>query len=641
MKKIIGIMMLLIGLFFSVIPVKAYEVNKEFELVSKNSYVVNEKLGQHRIELKVPGQDGDNRHDEVILMVDGSYSLDNEWPQMKKTIMEIGKTILNGNGNTQLTLMAFGMGDNEVLTHVKDVLVLEKRLGELPGTLLYGRSSTNCEAGFSGVIEYINNHDETLNNVYVVYISDGNINTDETPHLFYNWRNNPWLRYTPSTIIGANLESEIYHIMNGGVPSKAFTTVFGNLDNVMDALTKSTEDARNAWANLAWDLVYEEAGLDKNKEYPVSDVERAFVSYDKNNGTYLQDLFYYALIGRKYPDMWVRTPEAGTRLADMEQVKELYMVDYDGYSSWMDTGINSDKSTFIKASGINGLLSALEGVLVNLSSTPYNDVVITDYMSKWVNLDIDSFKIVDDTTGEIIYTVSDGWLISEEERPVKNDNPIVIEKVNSKDYALGGNEVLGNTNGDIYKVTWYVKDGAMLRSENYHLEYTVVMDTKEQNFEYNKNYKTNGNTSITYKDELNNKKTEEISVPTGMLKNPISGKFSFDKGEASHIAFLYVDKNGNVEYSHKIDLGNKDTTVNLPYKDGYTLVVFVKQSTSGMIWTSNQVDKEMLDKIVTVIKKKDKAYKGHDTVAYGNGSHSLTYTKGNKKKVHTVIYNFE
>ena len=70
-------------------------------------------------------------------MVDGSYSMGEEWPQMKETIIEIGKTILNGNGNTQLTLMAFGMGDNEVLTHVKGVNELEKSLGELPGTLLF------------------------------------------------------------------------------------------------------------------------------------------------------------------------------------------------------------------------------------------------------------------------------------------------------------------------------------------------------------------------------------------------------------------------------------------------------------------------------------------------------------------------
>ena len=193
MKKRSGIVLLLIGLFMLIMPVKANANLNNVELASKNAYLMDEDIGKYRVELKVPGQDGNNKHDEVILMVDGSYSLDNEWPQMKETIIEIGKTVLNGNGNTQLTLMAFGMGDNEVLTHVKDVKDLERSLGELPGTLLYGRSSTNCEAGFTGVMEYINNHDESLNDAYVVYISDGRINTDETPHNFYNWRNNSWL----------------------------------------------------------------------------------------------------------------------------------------------------------------------------------------------------------------------------------------------------------------------------------------------------------------------------------------------------------------------------------------------------------------------------------------------------------------
>lgn len=359
MKKRIVIFSILIGMIFSLIPVYANESLKGIELASKKSYLLEKSNGKYRVELKVPGQDGENKHDEVILMVDGSYSMDEEWPQMKETIIEIGKTILNGNGNTQLTLMAFGMGDNEVLTHVKDVNELEKSLGELPGTLLYGRSSTNCEAGFTGVMEYILNHDSSLNETNVVFISDGRINTDETPHNFYNWKENSWLRYSVKNIITWNLENEIYHIINGGTPSKAFTTVFGKVENIEVLLEVATEEQKTNWADLAWKYVYEEANLNPNTEYPVSDVERAFVSYDKNNGTYLQDLFYYALIGRKYPNSWTRTPLAGNELAELDKVKALYMVDYDSYSSWMDTGITSSKCEFIKSNGISGLVDAL------------------------------------------------------------------------------------------------------------------------------------------------------------------------------------------------------------------------------------------------------------------------------------------
>ena len=639
MKKKIGIVMLILGLFSLVMPVKANESLKMMELASKKSFLVDATTGKYRVELKVPGQDGTNEHDEVILMVDGSYSLDEEWPQMKNAIIEIGKSVLNGNGNTQLTLMAFGMGDNEVLTHVTNVDDLASKLGVLPGTLLYGRSSTNCEAGFTGVMEYINNHDETLNDAYVVYISDGNINTDETTHNFYNWRENSWLRWPPKIIIEENIYSEIVNIKNGGNPSEAFTKIYGNLENLEDAMA-STMDEKNAWADLVWDSVYEEAGLDKTKAYPVSDVERAFVKYDKTHGTYIQDLFYYALVGRSYPNRGTRTPAAGTKLAEMDKVKALYMIDYDGYTAWMDTGIKSEKSTFIKSNGISGLVTALDNVLVNLASTPYNDVVITDYMSKWVNLDLSSLKIVDDTKKQVIYTITDGWLIEEAKRPVKLNNPIIIDKVDPTDYVLGGKEVIGNTNGDIYRLKWYVKEGAMLRSENYHIEYNVYMDDKEQNFEYNKNYFTNGNTTISYKDENNNEQNEMIKVPTGILKNPSVGKMNFKKGSASHVAFLYVDSEGNIKYANKIDFDDNDTNVELPYKDGYTLVVFIKQSTSGMIWSSNQLEEETLNNVVAAIKKYDKAYKGHNAVAYGNGKHVLTYTKGNKKNTKTVTYEF-
>ena len=46
------------------------------------------------------------------------------------------------------------------------VAELKNALPELPGGLLYGRSSTNCEAGFTGIERYVDAHDNTLNKVY-------------------------------------------------------------------------------------------------------------------------------------------------------------------------------------------------------------------------------------------------------------------------------------------------------------------------------------------------------------------------------------------------------------------------------------------------------------------------------------------
>jgi len=631
----------IIGIVFLTIIFSTNATEKDgVDLVSKNSYANNLETGEYKIELKIPGQDGEHLHDEIILMIDGSYSLDEEWPKMKEAIVEIAKTVLNGNGNTQLTLMAFGMGDNEVITHVKNVNTLENYLGDLPGTLLYGRSSTNCEAGFTGVMEYINNHDNSLNEAHVIFISDGRINTDETPYNFYNWKNNTWLKYTIDTIVSASFEYECLHIMNGGNKSNAFINVFNKYTSVKDALENATYEEKLAWANQVWEDVYNYSNLDKNTAYPVSDAERAFVKYDKENNTYIQNMFYYALIGRKYPNQAIRTPKAGNELAEHNKVKTLYMVDYDNYTAWMDTGITSSKSTFIKSNGISGLIDALSSVLTNLSTTPYNNIVITDYMSKWVNLDLNSIKIVNDITNETIYTLNDGWLVDEALRPTKKEEPKIIEKISNENYIYGGNNVIGNTNGDIYKITWYVKDGALLRKDSYHLEYIINMDTNEHNFEYEKLYPTNGTTNVTYVDENNNKIIEEIKIPNGKINTPNEGIVNLKKGTASHIAYFYIDKSGNIEYFNKIDFDNNDTHAILPYKEGYTLVTFIKQAQSGMIWSSNKLNDTLINKVIATIKEKDKAYKGHDTIVYGNGNHELTYTNGKKKKNKTVIYSF-
>lgn len=471
--------------------------------------------GRFEINVTVPGCDPENVHDEVILMVDGSYSMDNEWPAMKEAIISIGKAVLNGHGNTQLTLMAFGMGDNQVLVHVKSAEALANALGELPGNLLYGRSSTNCESGFTGVAEYIANHDGTLGKVDVIFISDGNLNTDETPRAFdANWQT--WTKFGALTVAQVAFEETVLYGEN--LPA-AFTTVFGDRFNgataeeILDRAFggEVTDEEFIAFAEQLWTDVYAYSGLTRGEAYPVSDAERAFVKYDKENGTYIQDLFYYTTYKSAYVtynDRWTRTPAAADALAAMDEVNALYVVDYDGYTAWMDTGITSEKATFVQSNGITGLLEALKETLTELSKTPYTDVVVTDYMSKWVNIDLSTLKIVDNRTGETIWSAAEGWLINEN-RPTAQENPVIVELVDPADYENGGADVIGNTSGDIYKLTWYVKDGALLRSDNYKLVYEVTVDIEEPGFVYGKDLPANGNTYIEYEGGRN-----EIKVPT-------------------------------------------------------------------------------------------------------------------------------
>lgn len=625
-------------IFTLCMPLNAWAETSQESIADKTAKLLNREENRYEVKVNVPGEDGEKKHDEVIMMVDGSYSLDNEWPHMKEAIIEIAKSVLNGNGNTQLTLMAFGMGDNIVTSHVKDVETISSLLGELPGTLLYGRSSTNCEAGYTGVEEYINEHDDTLNKAEVIFISDGNINTDETPHKFYNWKERTWNRYSLETVAKEGLGLECSRILNYGKnKSEAYIEVFGGETDPETVLSNLTTEQAFSWAEAVWADVYEFSSLDPTKEYPVSTVERAFVYYDKENNTYIQNVFYYGLLGRSYPNRATRTPAAANQLAANEKVEHLYNVDYDSVTAWMEKGVTAENSTFIKSDGVSGLIEALKDTITNLSKTPYNDVVITDYMSKWVNLDLDSVKIVNNVTGETIYSKAEGWLI-DENRPTAQEVPVVVEKVAEADYVNGGSDVVGNTNGDIYKLTWYVKDGALLRSENYSLVYEVTVDVDEENFVYETDYPANGNTDMNYVDEKGETKTEKIKVPNVNAYVPTPDVVKFNKGDASHICYLRIDKDGNVEYLSKTDFKDSDVFAPIKEEEGYISAVFIKQAKSGMIWTSQKVSDEVLNDIIASVKANDKAYKGHDAVAFGSGQHELTYK--NNKKSKTVTYTF-
>lgn len=609
-----------------------YETVTPIPTADKTSVLIDRDTNRFGIEIAVPGEEGDKHHDEVILMVDGSYSGDEEWPAMKDAINAIGETVLNGSGNTQLTILAFGMGDNDVLVHVKDANELAEALGSLPGSLLYGRSSTNCEVGFTGVAKYINNHDNTLNDVNVIYISDGRVNTDETPRDFYfNWKKFA-TKFGPLATAQAAFEETL---TDGEKLPKAFTTVFGDrfagatneeiLDRAFDG--EVTDEEFMAFADQVWSDIYSYSGLVPGIEYPVSVVERAFVKYDKENGSFIQDIFYYTIYKSAYvtyPNGTERACAAAEALAAMDKVKALYVVDTDNYSAWMDTDITSEKSFFVQSEGLAGLYDALKGTLTSLAKTSFNDVYVTDYMSKWVNLDQSTLKIVNNATDETVWTVADGWLI--DNPPTTQNPPIVVELVDPADYNQGGDDVIGNTSGDIYKLTWYVKDGAMLRSDTYSLKYEVTVDTAEQGFRYSKDYPANGNTDLHYKDADGADKDKEINVPS---VDAIEKKttVTFKSGDASNISFMLIDADGNVEFLEKIDIGN-ETSFEIPSEEGKISAVFVKQSTSGMFWTAKEVDEATRNAVIACIENNNPSYKGYNAFTFGAGSFELEFKAG-------------
>ena len=70
---------------------KTLEDNNDELTAFKETVKIEDKVGEYDVQISVPGKDGVEEHDEVILMVDGSYSMDNEWPQMKAAIIEIAR----------------------------------------------------------------------------------------------------------------------------------------------------------------------------------------------------------------------------------------------------------------------------------------------------------------------------------------------------------------------------------------------------------------------------------------------------------------------------------------------------------------------------------------------------------------------
>lgn len=622
--------MLAILLFVSIFSNIANAQETESSIATKTATPVDGN-GRYEVEIQVPGGDGEENYDEIIVMVDGSYSTDDDWETTRSAILEIGKTVLEGSGNTKLTVMTFGMADNIVVQDVETVAELDSKLTDLPGGLLYGRSSTNCEAGFTGIAEYIDSQGDALNQVHVVYITDGEINTDETPYVFYNnWKDNSWLKKDLMTLVRWSLGEECFDYGAGRTElSNAYKTVFGekiySAEETEDKTVISDEEAL-AWADKAWEDVYNYSGMDPDKAYPVSDAERAFVKYDKENNTHIQEIWYYTLWGRSYPDRYTRTPAAGIELAQHSKVEHLYMVDSNQATSWMSGMVEkAENVSFYESGSVSNLVETLEGVLTNLSYTPYNDVVVTDYMSKWVNLDTMTIKVVDNYSGNTIWTNDDGWLITEN-RPTSQNAPVVIEEVDSDYYAEGGANVIGNENGIIYKLTWFVKDGAMLRNHNYSLVYEVDVDTQETGFEYNTFYPANGKTTITYIEKKGNEEaqiTENISVPDVIVEK-----------ECPETITIQGTKTW-------IDVGNEDKrpesiTIRL-YADGVEVKVLeVKPATQGAIdvVTNSAIDVDVIsDSAIDIENTTGSAINSKWTYDFGE---LPKYNENNLEIVYTI-----
>ena len=108
-------LILVISMFMGVMVISASAVETSNDTTSENDFVdppigiktsVEKGDYQYDVTISVPG-DGEavKVHDEIILIIDASYSCDEEWGDMKNNIIQIGEKVLGGAGRTQMTVM--------------------------------------------------------------------------------------------------------------------------------------------------------------------------------------------------------------------------------------------------------------------------------------------------------------------------------------------------------------------------------------------------------------------------------------------------------------------------------------------------------------------------------------------------------
>ena len=552
--------MFLLAVLLTMAVMQAYAENvMQISPATKTNEVIDREKNLYRVKVNVPGLDGVGTHDEIILMLDASTSMNN-WNVVCEGIRDMASKVLDGSGRTVITLMTFGISDRVVADHIASMDELNGIIENSRNDLLKGRSATNCEVGFTSIGDYIRDHRKfdygsRLDQVFVIYISDSASNTSDEP---LDWQN--WMQHPERMLKGLSVEDyilEIWQIEKNRI-ARGLDILPCTKRVIRDTENASMEEL-SVWIHELWKDVMEENGLvykrgNEYPAYPVSRMEKVFVDYAirYNNAQTYQDFgttdidlvnaLYYAIFGytqsnsyidhknnKKYPGYANRAVVACRNLANLEKVEHIYLVGYNNaHQFWMnkDSGyspvkgeirvVNHPDVTFMNSNEMGGLGKTIRRIATDMIETPYNDVVITDYISKWVNLDPASLTIYD---GNKRIYAKGKWLVNSGRRPTSREIPVKCELVKPKDYAPGGSDVTGNTSGNIYKLTWYVKDGPLLATDAYRLEYNVTVDTLEKGFVYSKDYPSNGRTYADYKDKDGRDRQYDIAVPDVIVKH--------------------------------------------------------------------------------------------------------------------------
>ncbi len=532
-RSCLALLIVFVLLICSVMPVVAAEVTDgmEFDEMGKKTADQLGNPGEYEINISVPGDFETGRYNEIIVMVDASLSQAGNFKNLKNMLITLAENVLPQEPSVRLTLMGFGVGPRFAGAFYS-VDQLESFMETLTqDDLLQERSSTNCEVGFKFVDEYIDNN-SALKKTVVLYCSDGAANLDETPLDWSKWYDTSvfdlFRSYKEEDVLAYIMNTELEHIYAGNQPISATVEMFPD-ECAAIAIAKQTAgvgsesfltalqalDAAIAangreYVSCVLKHVHAAGGLTWGEGQSAADVEKAFQTYfrsypgqeDSTYSSYM-DLFYVILgdTGSKIlKNRFARAVAASTNLMANDKVVGLYNIGYSGASNtWMNpekgyySSYDTSKLTYVYNTNFAGVTENVKDLATEFITTGYQNVTITDPMSKWVTLDESSIRIVDNKTGTVLWQ-NGQWLTSVQ---LTADSPITV-----------------TTNADGHReITWRIKDGWLLLTDRYSLRYVVNVDETAEGFEWDREYPANDPTNVTYTDPEGNEHEVPIDVP--------------------------------------------------------------------------------------------------------------------------------
>lgn len=604
---------------------------------SKVSEKNNEKVGEYDIKISVPGNEktvisGYN----FLFVLDASTSTNyTKWNSMRQAVIDTVKILLPNEDNSlnvnKVGLMTFGINSHLNIPLTSDS-TLFNALPENAGQslLLPGRSATNNEVGLKGAYNYLASLSDEVkkapNRTYVIYLTDGESNMNEKKYDFYQVGQNSYLSFMQTEV----MRSLLYFYSNSEVNRAAvISETIDKINNVdenllinyvlemeklkeeLDQNTTLTDREKsqkysekenaiikelllNENVNKITldyiDTIFNLIGYDKTKTYSASEYESLVNAYkfsdDLNYQQLAEDFLYYPIfvVGGNKLENANRAVEAGNLLKTLSTV---YTIAYntkggltrDDAKKIMDPNYagnekagytpNTPETHFSSGyyfTDIKEIVNIFSNLTADLIYTNYVNSIITDYTSKWViPMDVNGDNIFDEKD---ITLTNDGVLVP--------DANIEVIKLTEEEIQNSADEqIKGNTNGDIYKITWYLKD-KFKHSDKYELSYKVKVDTQEEGFVSEELYKANGETTLTY-DVIETGPNGETTIAEDVIFN---------------IDVPTVSQKENVIVVTKKDEENnllKGSDFNLISEDGLNQVK-KEYSVDGQNWTSENND---------------------------------------------------